>query len=455
MAAETGALSVQQREKAAGRIVDTTPATREGPQLPEWISGAWAALQAFIWSFLIIVIPSVAAFVGGATSGTTNNTWRTAVSSASDFWLLAHGGPLETSVGVIAFVPLGLSIIAILTCFGSVRRSLQPSIGALASYLLSYLVLAVLLAATMGSDPASTALGALLISAIGAGLALRGVRGRPLHQRLAEVLNSLPPWAFPSAEVRLGMRVGVTLFALLVVVSAVLFGVWAVAGRSTSGDVLQSLSPDAVGGVVLVLAQAVIAINMICWALSWLMGPGFSVGAGTAFSPGEAILGPLPAMPVLGALPAGGMASSALMWVLAVVPVAVLILTISLWRRLQRLTDTAEVPWRSAVAAGSAFVLTASALVGGLMAASGGSAGPGRLREVGPDALAVAMTLALYTSIGVVLVCVLGHPATWRSLRCVGAIGWTAVRGSDSTARSNTGEEPAETSHPITEERNP
>src|SRR5699024_11255681 len=43
--------------------------------------------------------------------------------------------------------------------------------------------------------------------------------------------------------------------------------------------------------------------TVIVWAGAYLLGPGFAVGTGTEFSPGEIVAGPLPVVPVLGALP--------------------------------------------------------------------------------------------------------------------------------------------------------
>src|SRR5690606_10317023 len=39
--------------------------------------------------------------------------------------------------------------------------------------------------------------------------------------------------------------------------------------------------------------------------IAWFAGPGFVVGAATSVSPFEALLGPLPAFPLFGAIPSG------------------------------------------------------------------------------------------------------------------------------------------------------
>src|SRR5699024_8633216 len=53
----------------------------------------------------------------------------------------------------------------------------------------------------------------------------------------------------------LGARAGLVATGSLVGLAALLVGVWAVAGRSTSSDIIRALDPGWTGGIILALAQ--------------------------------------------------------------------------------------------------------------------------------------------------------------------------------------------------------
>ena len=65
------------------------------------------------------------------------------------------------------------------------------------------------------------------------------------------------------------------------------------------------LAPGAVGAVLLLLAQLAYVPNAVIWAISFMLGPGFAFGTGTVIAPTGSALGPLPAFPMLAALPPG------------------------------------------------------------------------------------------------------------------------------------------------------
>ena len=54
---------------------------------------------------------------------------------------------------------------------------------------------------------------------------------------------------------------------------------------------------------MLAVAELAYLPNLVVWALAWLTGAGFAVGAGTHFAPDDVVGGALPAVPMLGALP--------------------------------------------------------------------------------------------------------------------------------------------------------
>ncbi len=119
---------------------------------------------------------------------------------------------------------------------------------------------------------------------------------------------------------------------------------WALAGQAATGDVIEALGTDAFGGAMLAVAQLGLVPNLVLWAVSWLTGTGFAVGAGTMFAPDHVLGGPMPALPLLGALPtqAGGL----LVWA----PVVVVLVGALAGLRLHRGLEE-EAPWQPLAAA--------------------------------------------------------------------------------------------------------
>ena len=143
-----------------------------------------------------------------------------------------------------------------------------------------------------------------------------------------------------------------------------------------------SLGAGAVGTALLLLVQLAYLPNAVIWAVCFSLGPGFAVGTGTVVAPTGAALGPLPAFPLLAALPAGahpslpGWASAA---ILAVPYLAGVFGGVVLVRA--AVVPAIEVAplWGfvSGVATGGAVAL--------LTVFAGGPAGNGRLAAVGPS----------------------------------------------------------------------
>src|SRR5690606_41279951 len=75
---------------ARARTVDGSPApapvvVRRGP------SGVLAALQAFVLSLAVVVLPGVVAFLGSSSGTSEGSGWGQSVTIAAGFWLLGHG----------------------------------------------------------------------------------------------------------------------------------------------------------------------------------------------------------------------------------------------------------------------------------------------------------------------------------------------------------------------------
>ena len=135
------------------------------------------------------------------------------------------------------------------------------------------------------------------------------------------------------------------------------------------------------------------------WAAAWLFGPGFAIGVGSSVSPVGTSLGPVPALPVFGALPTGEPTFGFLGLLVPVVAgfLAGAAVRPALARSLDRVGPL------TVLGVGVAGGVVAGALAGFLAAASGGSAGPGRLAEVGPDPLVVALVAAAEFGVAITL----------------------------------------------------
>ena len=374
---------------------------------PKWLTGAGAGLQAVLLSLVIVVVPVLAAYVAGSTQVQGSDaSWLNAAALGVDFWLLAHGVPLGTSSGTVTIIPLGLSALAVFCAYASARRSGTPSRAGLAAGLGTYAI-AVVAVAALGlpggaeGGPSVTRVlvtamvGGTVVGGLGlaSGLAVRSDAPR-LTAALAPLRERLP------AAVWLGAGGGLAAVAGAVGLGGVVVVTWVLAGQSQIIDIVTSLQVDALGGAALAVAQLAFVPNLVAWAVAWLAGPGFAVGAGSHFATTGVLGTTLPALPVLGALPSpDSVTPTAAFWPLTVVALAMAIGVIM--RR--RLGDVG--PGQALAAVGSAAVVT-GVVVAFLVGVSGGAAGPGRMAQVGASGLVTGLAVAAPAAVGMLVVVV-------------------------------------------------
>ena len=166
----------------------------------------------------------------------------------------------------------------------------------------------------------------------------------------------------------------------------------------------ESLDAGPIGGLVLTCLQILAMPTFVVWAASWLLGAGVGLGTGSMTGPFVGGVGPLPALPVLGAVPADPPA-----WAAAVllIPVLAGFFAAVLVRRGGARTG--------ALPLGLVAGLLAGAAMGALAAASAGVVGPGRLVAVGPDALLVAGLTAVLVGLPALLGAAVVRPTTLPS----------------------------------------
>lgn len=231
------------------------------------------------------------------------------------------------------------------------------------------------------------------------GLAIGSVGASdPARVRLRRLMADGPqPWlAAAAAALRAGLGAVVTVVAVAAIVTTV-------ALLLSYGQVIalyESVQAGVLGGVALTVAQLALLPTVVLWAAAWLVGPGFAVGAGSSVSPVVNLLGPLPAVPLLGALPAE---SSPLGFLTLLVPVlAGFIAGIAVRPRLiAALEGRPTALW--AIGTGALAAVVAGLAMAFLAFLAAGSAGPGRLAVVGPDAVTVGLWMLVETLIGTTL----------------------------------------------------
>lgn len=388
--------------------------TRRALKLPEaWLRATLAGIEAAILGWLLVVVPAVAVYVATAAAPVLGEAdWVDAAVAGTGMWLLGHGAAVEmTRSGIVSLTPLGVSLVSAVLVYGGARRARlrRPATAAftLGSYVAGVLGLSAIVPGTVGRP--SVALGALLIGGLGLLLALWRAGARPPAWS-ARLHGELPDY------VRAGLRgAGWSVLALVVVatsltVIALLQGVVTILGLH------ETLAPGRLGTVVLVLGQLIFLPTIIVWALAWLAGPGFAVGEGTVFSPTEVVAGPLPAVPVLGALPDPG--APELGW-MVLIPVLIGA-GIGGWLHRRRFQEQWWQAALSGLVVGCGAALAAAVLVLG----AGGGIGPGRMSSLGASPPAIAGAIAWQVTSGAVVVLLAAHPQVHAYL----ARGYRALR---------------------------
>jgi hypothetical protein len=183
------------------------------------------------------------------------------------------------------------------------------------------------------------------------------------------------------------LRAGAAAVAIVLAVSAVALTVLLVIGYADIIRLYEALHTEVVGGIAVTALQLAMLPDLVVWTASWFVGPGFEIGTGSQVSPLGTSLGPLPALPVLGALPTADLAFA---FVGLLVPVVAGYLAgVAVRPALSRALDGVRLPAILIVGAGGGI---AGAVLLGLLAwAASGSAGPGRFVNVGPSPVEVAV----------------------------------------------------------------
>lgn len=314
--------------------------------------------------------------------------------SGAQLWLAAHGTALDGPGGRVALLPLGLTLVALWLCWRAGARAAAQDGAATAQRALRA-------AGGVAAAYASVALGVAALSGgpfrpvlwtalVGAGVLSFG-GAAPAAMRTAGAGRSV--WQRQSDVRRRALLTGTTAALLLLGAGALLVGFSLAVDGGRAADVAAAADPGAVGGLGLLLLGIALAPTAAVWGASWLAGPGFTVGASSSVAPFGVELGPVPALPLLAALPEGAPAGG-----LGLLALAVPVLAGALAGR--RFCQTGA-GWGSRLVDAAAAGVVAGTLlaVGAVLAA--GSLGGERLAQLGPSAWRTGAAVALEVAAGV------------------------------------------------------
>lgn len=380
------------------------------------LTAVFAALEALLVIAIGLAIPLVPLTVLWAVQFGFAADWAAFWRASVDLWLIGHGVSvtftLDPTLAEALAMPgaeapftvdvaaLGFALLTVLFGVRAGRRVSETRyllLGALVA-LVVFALGSVAVAATGLHEAARPSLvqsGILPALFFAVGLAI-GVQLtlRDLGRTRRSVLEVIPE---PARDVvALSLRGGAAAATLLVLIASLVTAGAIVFSYANIITLYESLHTEVLGGITVTLAELIFLPTLVVWTASWLVGPGFAIGAGSLVSPIGTSLGPLPAIPIFGALPNG---ESAFGFVGLLAPVVAgflvgAVLGPGIRKRLDGML-VLVVPAASGVVAGIA--------IGVLCAFASGGLGPGRLAVAGPNPWQVGILAAVEIGVAAVI----------------------------------------------------
>jgi hypothetical protein len=321
-------------------------------------------------------------------------------------WLLAHGSGLLVDGARVTAMPLGITVLALLSAWrvghhvGDAVSGHGPDADRLADgerdwtvpaatacYTGGYLAVALLtlrLAAGATEPSAVRVVGwCLLLAGVAGGLAIATGSGR-----LAIWTRFVPPVAVAALATVRSVLAGWAVLALLFFLGALVVDV------ATAANILGDLHAGAGDAVAYGAASLALLPNATVFSGSYLLGPGFMVGSHTLVTPSAVVLGPLPLFPALAALPDPGTVPAWTPWLVVLPP---LVAALAAARAARRFPVTR---WSHGALRGLVGGVVAGVAVGALARVAGGAVGPGRMQDVAPYSGAVLVHAVALLGIG-------------------------------------------------------
>jgi hypothetical protein len=321
-------------------------------------------------------------------------------------WLMGHGSGVHVSGAAVTVVPLLVTLVAAWTTWrlglrvgdsvsghgpdadqisdGERDWTVPVATACFASGYVAVTLVTLALAGDPATAPSSTAAVAwsVVLAVLAGGTAIAVGSGR------AAIWATLLPAGAraTAASCRLVLR-------SVLLVSLVTFLAALVVDFTTAVNVLSGMQLSGGEAVVMAVLALLLVPNATVFSAAYLLGPGFTVGAQTLVSPSVVVTGPLPAFPLLAALPDSGPVPAWTVALIGVPPLAAALGAALAQRRRPTLR------WEEGALRGCAGGVLAGLLLGWLAAIAGGAVGPGRMRFVEP--LASDVVVHAITSLGI------------------------------------------------------
>lgn len=391
--------------------------------MPRGLVTLFVAIEALFVVGIGIGIPLVPLLVAWGSANqfqaTPLDIWQLAV----QVWALGHGTPLSVNLAgagtifppeMLQFdITLALSGIALITGLMAIRAGRRISetedsliVGGLLIAIFTTLTGFALWSAQSTTVNISVTLGTIKIAApfiVGLLVGWKPWRLFPgLIERASETLGQ---WRY---VVAIALRISLGAFLGLAVLASVVLAWSIISGFTAEIALYEAIHGQVFGGLVITVGQLLLIPTAVVWTMSWLVGPGFSLGLGTLVNPFTATVGAIPALPLLGAIPA----ESVVGWPALIAPFFIVVaVAVGFSERLvgergyfdpTGATDFIRLGVLSAVsgvASGFAFFIIGTGV--------SGSAGPGRFIFVGVDPIDIGLAWGLMvaggTAVGAVL----------------------------------------------------
>ncbi|MDP9737597.1 cell division protein PerM [Curtobacterium sp. 260] len=252
----------------------------------------------------------------------------------------------------------------------------------------------------------------------------RGLPADPLTRRVLDQVDRIP--ALWRTVAGFALRAGTAVTAVVVAAAGVVVAFLLVTSFAEVIALYERSHAGVVGGIALTVGQLAFLPDFVGWAVAWLVGPGFAIGTGSSVSPVGTSLGPIPGVPVFGALPASGHTFGLLGVLVSVV--AGFVVGGLMRPALVRALGDDDSPLRRALA-GVATGVVAGVLTGVATGLTAGSLGPGRLAEAGPDGLLVGLLAALEVGLPAAVALAVGSDLVRLPERPWGRERWVEAEG--------------------------
>jgi hypothetical protein len=378
------------------------------------LTAVFAALESSLVVAIGIGIPLAPLTVLWATQYGFQVDWAVFWRASVDTWLIGHGVDLAftlpksiaSALGLenadasfsVTLAALGFALLTFLLGIRAGRRVSETRFRAFGEVVavavfgaLAFVLQLTANTAAAHADPFLAVVQPTVVFGLGVALGSILTRRAAGDDNGSSIADWVADWR-PATRASVGaaLRVAASAVAMTVLAAAILLAVLIAAGYARIVTLYENLHTELLGGITLTLAQLALLPDLVIWGVSWLVGPGFALGTGSSVSPLSTSVGPLPAVPVLGALPDGAFSWGFLGLIVPVVAGF-------LGGAFSRLEGASTV---RRVATGVGAGVVAGVLIGLLAWFAAGSAGPGRLVDLGPDPVLVGALAALEIGIG-------------------------------------------------------